>query len=47
MTVSDLPPDMYALTDNVAGPCLPESDCLFAITEEGIGDPSPKDLEKD
>ncbi|KAF2484270.1 Rad51-domain-containing protein [Neohortaea acidophila] len=28
-------------------PCLPESDCMFAITAEGIGDPSPKDLEKD
>ncbi|KAK0914846.1 RecA recombinase Rhp51 [Friedmanniomyces endolithicus] len=28
-------------------PCLPESDCMFAITEEGIQDPSPKDLEKD
>ncbi|KAG7130494.1 DNA repair protein rhp51 like [Verticillium longisporum] len=28
-------------------PCLPESDCLFAINEDGIGDPSPKDLEKD
>ncbi|CAF9935923.1 MAG: recombinase rad51 [Heterodermia speciosa] len=28
-------------------PCLPESDCLFAITEAGIGDPSPKDLDKD
>ncbi|KAK4976613.1 RecA recombinase Rhp51 [Elasticomyces elasticus] len=28
-------------------PCLPESDCLFAITEEGISDPQPKDLEKD
>ncbi len=28
-------------------PCLPESDCLFAIKEDGIGDPSPKDLEKD
>lgn len=27
-------------------PCLPESDCMFAITEEGINDPSPKDLEK-
>lgn len=27
-------------------PCLPESDCLFAINEDGIGDPSPKDLEK-
>ena len=28
-------------------PCLPESDCLFAIKEDGIGDPSPKDLERD
>ncbi|KAL2887731.1 DNA repair protein rhp51 [Ceratocystis lukuohia] len=28
-------------------PCLPESDCLFAIGEDGIGDPAPKDLEKD
>ena len=28
-------------------PCLPEADCLFAITESGIGDPEPKDLEKD
>lgn len=28
-------------------PCLPESDCLFAINEDGIGDPSPKDLDKD
>lgn len=27
-------------------PCLPESDCLFAISEEGIADPSPKDMEK-
>ncbi|GAB7325071.1 hypothetical protein MBLNU13_g09164t1 [Cladosporium sp. NU13] len=26
-------------------PCLPESDCMFAINEDGIGDPSPKDLE--
>ncbi|CAG7951774.1 unnamed protein product [Penicillium salamii] len=26
-------------------PCLPESDCLFAINEDGIGDPSEKDLE--
>ncbi|KKA16872.1 DNA repair protein RAD51 [Rasamsonia emersonii CBS 393.64] len=26
-------------------PCLPESDCMFAIREDGIGDPSPKDLE--
>jgi DNA repair protein RAD51 len=23
-------------------PCLPESDCLFAINEDGIGDPAPK-----
>lgn len=28
-------------------PCLPESECMFAINEDGIGDPSPKDLEKD
>ncbi|QIX01588.1 hypothetical protein AMS68_007105 [Peltaster fructicola] len=28
-------------------PCLPESDCMFAIQEDGIGDPSPKDLEKE
>ena len=28
-------------------PCLPEADCMFAINEDGIGDPSPKDLEKD
>lgn len=28
-------------------PCLPESDCLFAINDDGIGDPNPKDLEKD
>jgi len=28
-------------------PCLPESDCMFAINEDGIGDPSPKDLEKE
>ena len=28
-------------------PCLPESDCLFAINEDGIGDPAPKDLERD
>ncbi|PPJ53667.1 hypothetical protein CBER1_00891 [Cercospora berteroae] len=28
-------------------PCLPESDCMFAITEAGINDPQPKDLEKD
>ncbi|EHK26730.1 meiosis defective protein MEI3, partial [Trichoderma virens Gv29-8] len=27
-------------------PCLPESDTLFAIGEDGIGDPAPKDLEK-
>ncbi|KAJ5348686.1 DNA recombination/repair protein RecA monomer-monomer interface [Penicillium brevicompactum] len=26
-------------------PCLPESDCLFAINEDGIGDPTEKDLE--
>ncbi|KAF3121049.1 recombinase rad51 [Orbilia oligospora] len=26
-------------------PCLPESECLFAINEDGIGDPSPKDME--
>ncbi|KAI5310604.1 recombinase rad51, partial [Ascosphaera atra] len=26
-------------------PCLPESDAMFAINEDGIGDPSPKDLE--
>ncbi|CRL19481.1 DNA recombination and repair protein, RecA-like [Penicillium camemberti] len=26
-------------------PCLPESDCLFAINDNGIGDPSEKDLE--
>ncbi|KAL0637494.1 RecA recombinase Rhp51 [Maublancomyces gigas] len=26
-------------------PCLPESECLFAINEDGIGDPNPKDLE--
>ncbi|KAJ5767040.1 uncharacterized protein N7511_004656 [Penicillium nucicola] len=26
-------------------PCLPESDCLFAINEDGIGDPNEKDLE--
>jgi len=26
-------------------PCLPESECMFAINEDGIGDPSPKDLE--
>jgi DNA repair protein RAD51 len=25
-------------------PCLPESDCLFAINEDGIGDPAPKDM---
>lgn len=24
-------------------PCLPESDCMFAITADGIGDPAPKD----
>lgn len=28
-------------------PCLPESDALFAINEDGIGDPSPKDLENE
>lgn len=28
-------------------PCLPESDCMFAITESGINDPQPKDLERD
>jgi DNA repair protein Rad51 len=28
-------------------PCLPESDCQFAITEEGINDPKDKDIEKD
>ncbi|KAI2621095.1 DNA repair protein rhp51 [Hypoxylon sp. NC1633] len=28
-------------------PCLPESDCLFAINEDGIGDPAPKDVDKD
>ncbi|KAB5580966.1 Rad51-domain-containing protein [Coniochaeta sp. 2T2.1] len=28
-------------------PCLPESDCMFAINEDGIGDPAPKDMEKD
>ncbi|KAI0437824.1 DNA repair protein rhp51 [Xylaria telfairii] len=28
-------------------PCLPESDCLFAINEDGIGDPAPKFLEKE
>ncbi|KAI4924892.1 RecA recombinase Rhp51 [Alternaria infectoria] len=27
-------------------PCLPESDCLFAINEDGIGDPKEKDLEE-
>ncbi|CAZ80285.1 unnamed protein product [Tuber melanosporum] len=26
-------------------PCLPESECMFAINEDGIGDPNPKDLE--
>ena len=26
-------------------PCLPESEAMFAINEDGIGDPSPKDLE--
>ncbi|KAI0845583.1 DNA repair protein rhp51 [Daldinia vernicosa] len=28
-------------------PCLPESDCLFAIKEDGIGDPAPKDMDKE
>ncbi|KAK2073561.1 hypothetical protein P8C59_007838 [Phyllachora maydis] len=28
-------------------PCLPESDCMFAINEDGIGDPAPKDVEKE
>ncbi|KAH7031191.1 Rad51-domain-containing protein [Microdochium trichocladiopsis] len=28
-------------------PCLPESDTLFAIHEDGIGDPAPKDMEKE
>ncbi|KKY27660.1 putative dna repair protein rad51 [Phaeomoniella chlamydospora] len=28
-------------------PCLPEADAMFAILDDGIGDPSPKDLEKD
>ncbi|KAJ5714052.1 DNA recombination/repair protein RecA monomer-monomer interface [Penicillium malachiteum] len=28
-------------------PCLPESDCLFAINEDGIGDPNEKDVEND
>lgn len=28
-------------------PCLPESDCQFAINEDGIGDPKDKDVEKD
>lgn len=28
-------------------PCLMESDCMSAVTEEGINDPAPKDLEKD
>lgn len=27
-------------------PCLPESDCMFAIKDDGIGDAEPKDLEK-
>ena len=27
-------------------PGLPESDCLFAINEDGIGDPKEKDLEE-
>lgn len=28
-------------------PCLPEADAMFAINEDGIGDPSPKELEKE
>ncbi|CAF9905556.1 MAG: RecA recombinase Rhp51 [Gomphillus americanus] len=28
-------------------PCLPESDCIFAINEDGIGDPVEKDMAKD
>ncbi|KAJ5946541.1 recombinase rad51 [Penicillium verhagenii] len=28
-------------------PCLPESDCLFAINEDGIGDPIEKEGEND
>ncbi|KHN95366.1 DNA repair protein RAD51 [Metarhizium album ARSEF 1941] len=28
-------------------PCLPESDTLFAINEDGIGDPAPKDVDRD
>ncbi|EHK45544.1 meiosis defective protein MEI3, partial [Trichoderma atroviride IMI 206040] len=28
-------------------PCLPESDTLFAIAEDGITDPAPKDTDKD
>ncbi|KAH6626015.1 Rad51-domain-containing protein [Chaetomium sp. MPI-SDFR-AT-0129] len=28
-------------------PCLPEGDAMFAINEDGIGDPAPKDLEKE
>lgn len=27
-------------------PCLPENETMFAIREDGIGDPTPKDLEK-
>lgn len=28
-------------------PCLPESDTLFAIGEDGITDPAPKDMDKE
>ena len=28
-------------------PCLPESDCSFAINEDGIGDPKEVDKDKD
>ncbi|KAB8339047.1 hypothetical protein FH972_021983 [Carpinus fangiana] len=28
-------------------PCLPEGDAMFAIKEDGIGDPDPKDMDKD
>ncbi|KAJ5587706.1 DNA recombination/repair protein RecA monomer-monomer interface [Penicillium hispanicum] len=28
-------------------PCLPESDCLFAINEDGIGDPNEKDVDNE
>lgn len=28
-------------------PCLPESDCVFAISENGIEDPTDKQMEKD